>query len=145
MKARLLLAEAATAHPDGTISMLRAGITNVWGEKAPVPLQASLVTRIEADPGDVGKHAVEIFLIDADGKEVMPKLSGEFEVARGGGHNNIILNFQVQFPALGMFQFVIRVDNVQYDVWSLRTARPPAQGGLTMPPNAPSEPPPSVH
>ena len=80
MKARLLLAEAATAHPDGTISMLRAGITNVWGDKPPVQLQASLVTRIESDPGDVGKHAVEIFLIDADGKEVMPKLSGEFEV-----------------------------------------------------------------
>ena len=145
MKARLLLAEAATAHPDGTISMLRAGITNIWGDKAPVALQASLVTRIEADPGDVGKHAVEIFLLDADGGEVMPKLSGEFEVARGGGHNNIILNFQVQFPALGMFQFVIRIDNVQYDVWSLRTAKPPAQGALAMGPASPTTPPPPVH
>ena len=145
MKARLLLAEAATAHPDGTISMLRAGITNVWGEKAPVPLQASLVTRIEADAGDFGKHGVEIFLMDADGKEVMPKLSGEFEVARGGGHNNIILNFQVQFPALALFQFVIRIDNVQYDVWTLRTARPPAQGAMAMGPSSPSTPPPPVH
>ena len=145
MKARLLLAEAATAHPDGTISMLRAGITNVWGEKAPVPLQASLVTRIEADAGDFGKHGVEIFLMDADGKEVMPKLSGEFEVARGGGHNNIILNFQVQFPALALFQFVIRIDNVQYDVWTLRTARPPAQGAMAMGPGSPSTPPPPVH
>ena len=145
MKARLLLAEAATAHPDGTISMLRAGITNVWGEKAPVPLQASLVTRIEADAGDFGKHGVEIFLMDADGKEVMPKLSGEFEVARGGGHNNIILNFQVQFPALALFQFVIRIDNVQYDVWTLRTARPPAQGAVPMGPSSPSSPPPPVH
>lgn len=145
MKARLLLAEAATAHPDGTISMLRAGITNVWGDKPPVQLQASLVTRIEADPGDVGKHQVEIFLIDADGKEVMPKLSGEFEVARGGGHNNIILNFQVQFPKLGLFEFVIRIDNVQYDTWTLRTAKPPAQGALGMGPAAPSSPPPPVH
>lgn len=145
MKARLLLAEAATAHPDGTISMLRAGITNVWGEKPPVPLQASLVTRIEADAGDVGKHAVEIFLIDADGKEVMPKLSGEFEVARGGGHNNIILNFQVQFPALGAFQFVIRIDNVQYDEWTLRAAKPPTQGALAMGPASPSTPPPTAH
>jgi hypothetical protein len=143
VKARLLLAEAATAHPDGTISMLRAGITNVWGDKPPVPLQASLVTRIEADPGDYGKHAVEIFLIDADGKEVMPKLSGEFEVARGGGHNNIILNFQVQFPALGLFQFVVRVDNVQYDVWTLRTAKPPTQGAMALGPA--SSPPPPVH
>jgi hypothetical protein len=125
--------------------MLRAGITNVWGEKAPVPLQASLVTRIEADPGDMGKHAVEIFLMDVDGKEVMPKLSGEFEVARGGGHNNIILNFQVQFPALALFQFVIRIDNVQYDVWTLRTARPPAQGAMAMGPGSPSTPPPPVH
>lgn len=142
MKARLLLAEAATAHPDGTISMLRAGITNVWGEQAPVQLQASLVTRIEADPGDVGKHGVEIFLMDADGKEVMPKLAGEFEVARGGGHNNIILNFAVQFPALGMFQFVIRIDNVQHDTWSLRTAKPPVQGAFAGGPGTPSVPPP---
>jgi hypothetical protein len=137
LKARLLLSEAATSHPDGTISMLRAGITNVWGEKAPVNLQASLVTRIEADLGDVGNHQVEIFCIDDDGKEVMPKLQGQFQVARGGGHNNIILNFGVAFPTFGNYTFVVRIDNVQYDTWTLRAAPSPTSGGAP-PPGGPS-------
>ena len=129
MKARLLLAESATTHPDGTISMLRAGITNVWGEKPPVNLQASLVTRIEADLGDVGNHQIEIMCMDEDGKEVMPKLDGQFQVARGGGHNNILLNFGFGFPAFGLYTFVVRVDGMQYDTWTLRASpSPPGQG-----------------
>ena len=139
MKARLLLAEAATSHPDGTISMLRAGITNVWGEKPPINLQASLITRIEADLGDVGNHSLEIMCMDEDGKEVMPKLDGQFQVARGGGHNNILLNFGFGFPAFGLYMFVVRVDGVQYDSWSLRAAQAPAQGqpGTGQPPMPP--------
>ena len=135
MKARLLLAEAATSHPDGTISMLRAGITNVWGEAPPVNLQASLITRIEADLGDVGNHKIEIMCMDEDGKEVMPKLDGQFQVARGGGHNNILLNFGFGFPEFGVYTFVVRVDGVQYDSWTLRAAQAP-QG------QAPGQPPP---
>ena len=148
MKARLLLAEAATSHPDGTLSMLRAGITNVWGDKPPVNLQASLVTRSEADMGDVGNHQIEIMCQDEDGKEVMPKLEGQFQVARGGGHNNILLNFGFGFPKFGVFQFVVRIDNVQYDTWSIRAGQtPPGQGVPGQPPQPPPQMPPpgSVH
>jgi len=138
VKARLLLAEAATSHPDGTFSVLRAGVTNVWGEKPPVNLQASLVTRIEADLGDVGDHRIEIMCMDEDGKEVMPKLEGNFQVARGGGHNNILLNFGFGFPAFGIYTFVVRVDGVQYDTWTLRASQaPPGQGMPGQPPPAP--------
>ncbi len=141
MKARLLLAEAATSHPDGTISMLRAGITNVWGENPPVQLQASLVTRIEADLGDVGQHQIEIMCMDEDGKEVMPKLDGQFAVARGGGHNNILLNFGFAFPRFGVFTFVVRVDHVQYDTWSLRVAAAPPGAQVPAPGQPPVAPP----
>ena len=128
MKARLLLAESATSHPDGTFSVLRAGVTNVWGDKPPVNLQASLVTRIDADLGDVGDHRIEIMCMDEDGKEVMPKLEGNFQVARGGGHNNILLNFGFGFPAFGLYTFVVRVDGMQYDTWTLRASpTPPGQ------------------
>ena len=141
MKARLLLAEAATTHPDGTISMLRAGITNVWGEKPPVNMQASLVTRIEADLGDVGQHQIEIMCMDEDGKEVMPKLDGQFQVARGGGHNNILLNFGFGFPSFGQFTFVVRVDHVQYDTWTLRvSAAPPGSIQQPQPGHPPASP-----
>ena len=144
MKARLLLAEAATSHPDGTISMLRAGITNVWGDKPPVNLQASLVTRIEAEMGDVGNHQIEIMCLDEDGKEIMPKLEGQFQVARGGGHNNILLNFGFGFPSFGVFVFVVRIDNVQYDSWSIRAGQAPPQGQPLpgQPPPAPPQMPP---
>jgi len=145
VKARLLLAEAATSHPDGTISMLRAGITNVWGEKPPINLQASLITRIEADLGDVGNHKLEIMCMDEDGKEVMPKLDGQFQVARGGGHNNILLNFGFGFPAFGLFSFIVRVDGVQYDTWSLRAAQAPAQGQVPGQPPLPPGPGGPVH
>lgn len=141
MKARLLLAEAATSHPDGTFSVLRAGVTNVWGDKPPVNLQASLVTRIDADLGDVGDHRIEIMCMDEDGKEVMPKLEGNFQVARGGGHNNILLNFGFGFPAFGIYTFVVRVDGMQYDTWSLRAApAPPGQApGQQQPPPPPQQ------
>ena len=43
MKAKLILAEAATAHPDGTVSILRAGINKVVGSKPPFNLQATLI------------------------------------------------------------------------------------------------------
>jgi hypothetical protein len=83
VKARLLLAEAATSHPDGTFSVLRAGVTNVWGEKPPVNLQASLVTRIDADLGDVDDHRIEIMCMDEDGKEVMLAGDGGDELFGG--------------------------------------------------------------
>jgi hypothetical protein len=135
VKARLLLAEAATSHPDGTFSVLRAGVTNVWGDKPPVNLQASLVTRIDADLGDVGDHRIEIMCMDEDGKEVMPKLEGNFQVARGGGHNNILLNFGFGFPAFGLYTFVVRVDGSQYDTWTLKASQtPPGQVASQVPP-----------
>ena len=141
MKARLLLAEAATSHPDGTFSVLRAGVTNVWGDKPPVNLQASLVTRIDADLGDVGDHRIEIMCMDEDGKEVMPKLDGQFAVARGGGHNNILLNFGFGFPAFGLYTFVVRVDGMQYDTWTLKASpTPPGQTAGQAPPPPPKGP-----
>jgi len=78
VKVTLLLGEAATAHPDGTVSILRAGINRVWGPKLPVPLIASLVVKIDAEPVESGSHLVDIRIIDTDGKDIAPRLSGNF-------------------------------------------------------------------
>src|SRR4051812_1524618 len=74
MKAKMLLAEAATGHPDGTISMLRAGINQVWVQQPPFGLHASLVSRIEAELGDAGTHQFDLRCMNDDGAEVMPKM-----------------------------------------------------------------------
>ena len=127
MKARMTLAEAATGHPDGTLSMLRAGITHTWGQ-LPVGLQAALAVRIEGEMGDAGPHEFDLRCMDTDGAEVMPQLKGQFEVPKGGGVMNFVLNFSMGFPQHGRYTFVLRVDNVQQDNWQIPIAENPPGG-----------------
>ena len=138
MKAKMILAEAATGHPDGTVSMLRAGITHVWTQpNPPFGIQAALVSRIEADIGDAGQHQFDLRCMNDDGAEVMPRLSGHFAVAAGGGANNVILNFNTPIPKHGRYTFVLRVDNVQLDQCTVQVSPAPQgqnPGGPGMPP-----------
>ena len=132
----MILAEAATGHPDGTISMLRAGITHVWVQNPPYALQAALVSRIEAEMGDAGAHQFDLRCMNDDGAEVMPRMQGQFAVPQGGGANNLILNFTTAFPEAGRYTFVLRVDNVQLDQCSVQVTPAPAsgEGNGTQPP-----------
>jgi hypothetical protein len=129
MKARIVVAESATGHPDGTVSMLRAGITHVWGEKPPLALQAALVVRIEFDIGDEGDHQFDLKSMDADGKEILPKLSGKFGVPKAGpGSFHLILGFNIAFKGFGRYVFVFRVDSVQQDTWTVTASPKPPPG-----------------
>ena len=115
--------------------MLRAGITHVWVQNQPYNLQASLVSRIEAELGDAGTHNFDLRCMNDDGAEVMPKMQGQFNAPQGGGANNLILNFATAFPKLGRYTFVLRVDNVQLDAcWVQVTQAPAPQGPQTGPP-----------
>ncbi len=126
MKVKTILAEAATSHPDGTMSMLRAGITHVWaGDSGPYQLQAAFVVRIEAEMTDAGNHEFDLKCMDEDGRGVLPTLGGQFTVGHGGGVNNLILGMSVAFPKLGRYVFVVRVDNVERDTWTVTVARKP--------------------
>ena len=141
MKAKLLLAEAATGHPDGTISMLRAGITHVWVQQPPYGLQASLISRIEAELGDAGSHNFDLRCMNEDGAEVMPKMQGQFNAPQGGGANNLILNFTTAFPKPGRYTFVLRVDNVQLDACSVQVTQVPSAPVPSAPGHEPGTPP----
>ena len=125
MRAHLTLAEAAAAHPDGTMSILRSGIDRVWGERPPYTLHAALVVRIRSEIGDAGKHRFDIRGLDQDGTEIIPKLDGEFEVAKGGGTSAFILNMHIEFQRMGTYLLVLRVDNVQLDELRVTVAERP--------------------
>jgi hypothetical protein len=127
MRGKLILAEAATGHPDGTVSMLRAGITHVWAETPPFPLQAALVARIETEMGDVGLHQAEIKCMDEDGQQVMPTIAGQFEAPQGGGNSTLILGFNAAFPKAGRYLFYLHVDKVERDAWPLTASVPPTK------------------
>jgi len=128
MKATLLLAESATVHPDGTFSVLRAGITHIWGTPSPVvPFRGALVFRIEATAVDEGQHEFDLRCIDIDGTQVGPTLQGQFQAPKGGGVNNVILNTSLGFPKHGRFSFVARIDKVERDQWTLVVGDKPPQ------------------
>lgn len=137
MKVNLLLSEAATAHSDGTVSILRAGIRKLQGKALPVAFQGCLVVRIElahAEGGAGRKHAIEIRTMDEDGKDLGFKLQGSFETSDGGGESTLLLGFGLLLKRFGKYVFHINVDNVTYDSWTLSVEPVPSapakdQGG----------------
>ncbi len=126
MMAQMILADAATAHPDGTISMLRAWINQVWGAAAPFPFRGALAIRIQGEIGDQGKHSFDLKCLDLDGQEVLPKLQGEFEVPKGGGAASFVLNIQAAFQKPAKYVFVLRVDRVQLQEWQIGVLQRPS-------------------
>jgi len=124
MKAKLLLADAAVNHPDGTFSLLRGGIEriNVAPNKPPF-LKAALIARIEATVGEKGKHSFRLVCIDEDGSSVLPDLEGNFEVPEKGGNTHLVLNIQGVFPRLGRYSFIIAVDGHELDRWDIQFVR----------------------
>lgn len=117
MKAKLILAETATTHPDGTVSLLRAGINHLWGTAPPYGLQGVLLLRLEAGPGDAGDHKFDLRCMDVDGGEAGPRLEGQFSVPKGGGVQNLMLRFGLGFQKTGKYTFYARVDGVELDNW----------------------------
>lgn len=129
MRAKLILAESAVQHQDGTFSLLRGGINALWGLNPPVPLKGAIVIRIESQLGDGGEHTFDLRCMDTDGKEVLPAISGTLQLHNRPVEQTLILNFQVAFP-YGDLSFVLRIDNQEKDTWRLRVAQgpPPAPG-----------------
>ena len=131
MKSDITLAESATTHPDGTLSMLRAGIANVQGRKPPFTLNAALVVRITGDESDKGEHRTEIKGVNESGAEFMPAIKGQFSVPPGGGTSGIILNFQAAFEQPGRYTFKLAVDEVEIDSLTITVSQLPAATGAT--------------
>ena len=123
MKVDLILAEAGTNHPDGTISLLRAGITNVWRETPPIPLTGVLAVRLETETGEGGNHSLEVTVRDEDGKSISPTLKAEFKAPDDMGRVNLLLGFQVAFPKFGKYEFMAAVDKIKYAHWLITASK----------------------
>lgn len=119
MKGRLILAEAATAHNDGTISMLRAGINSVKAAKLPIILKGALVASIFAEASERGTHNFELSCLDEDGGDRMPTIKGSFEVPQTGGNNNLIIAFSKKLEGWGAYQFNLLIDRQEQDSFTL--------------------------
>lgn len=124
MKAKITLAEAATTHPDGTVSMLRAGITRVWARELPIRFSASLVIRIESEPAERGKNDIEVQCIDEDGNDRLPTIKAQMDGPKGGGDATIVMGLQQNFTNYGLYQFNVLGNRILLDSWDLKVLQP---------------------
>ncbi|HUG36203.1 MAG TPA: hypothetical protein VML54_04595 [Candidatus Limnocylindrales bacterium] len=129
MHAHLVMAEAATRHPDGTVSMLRAGITHLWAEKPPWTLNGALVVHLGTDPPDKGQHEFQLECMDQDGKSVLPAVKGQFMAPQGRSTTNLVIGLSMRFEQPGPHTFYFTVDKVQRGEWTLQCAVPPQREG----------------
>jgi hypothetical protein len=131
VKAVLILADAASGHPDHTFSLLRGGITEMSVPRnQPVVFRGALVARVTGIRAEAGKHDFRIVCVDEDGKQVAPPLQGNLEVPPQGGNAHIVLNMQLTFPRPGRYQFSIVVDRSELDVWEFEAKEgPPVSAG----------------
>lgn len=123
MKGWIILAEAATSHPDGTISMLRAGIDKIEADSTPILIRGTLVASIEGEAGERGPHKIQVNCIDEDGKDQLPTIDGQFDLPAVGGKNTLILGLQAQLKRFGTYQFNLVVDRAQLASWTLRAMK----------------------
>ena len=124
MEVMLIVAQAGARHADGTFTLLRGGITRVWG-KLPVNLTGCALLRIVADPAESGPHDWRLCVIDLDGKDVVPPVDGKFEVPKGGGEAPSPLQFSINFPTYGQFSFRVTVDKKTEVRWPMTVAEAP--------------------
>lgn len=120
MKGRLIFADSATGHNDGTVSMLRAGINRVRTSETPIPLRGTLVATIDAEASERGHHEVEVNCIDEDGNNRLPSVKMSFDVPKGGGRNNLIIAINKRVTEFGVYQFNLVIDRHEVDSLLLR-------------------------
>lgn len=121
MQARITLCEYASLNPDGTVTMVRAGINRARGTKLPITLNATLVVEMKFERSESGPHNYSIGCVDEDGRRVLQPLTGTFEVPSSGGTaSRVLIGFAAKFEKQGSYEFFIVIDRNQQDIWPVK-------------------------
>jgi len=110
-----LLCDAATDQ-NGKLNVLGA-FDNIFAKETPTRHRAcSIAARIRFSKIEAGDHTVKIFIIDADGNSIGPKLEGGISVRIGDDADavavNLILNMQnLEFQQYGQYQIDLAIDD----------------------------------
>lgn len=113
-----LLCDAATDQ-HGKLNILGA-FDNLFAQKVPIKYPAcAIASRVRFEKVEEGAHSVRIYIMDADGTSIGPKLSGEIKVRvpenLGTTVANLILNIQgLEFKHFGQYRIDLAIDgNIQ--------------------------------
>jgi len=126
-----LLCDAAT-NQNGKLNVLGA-FDHIFAKETPTRHRAcSIAARIRFSKIEAGDHTVKIFIIDADGNSIGPKLEGNISVRIGDNAPaiavNLILNMQnLEFQHHGQYQIDLAIDGTVQASLPLHVRQVPQQ------------------
>ncbi len=106
----MVLADAAVGHPDGTVSLIRGGITRLHvppNKKA--TLDGAAVLFCNAESNDRGTHRLGFCIKTPNGELIRPEIEMQFELARGDECFHIVFRHRTTLGR-GQYLFCARVD-----------------------------------
>lgn len=76
----------------------------------------SIAARIRFDRAEAGKHTLELFIVDQDGRQLVPPLKGDLDVAMPPAADFACINFcitlsQLRFEKEGRYSVDLVMDN----------------------------------
>lgn len=87
--------------------------------KAPVTRdRCSIAVRMRFEEDEVGEHAVQVQVVDKEGKRIGPGMGAKLVVKLAAGRasvaQNLVLNINnLQFPSFGVYELQLWVDGVK--------------------------------
>ena len=121
------------ADVSGKINALGIGFDTIYSTAIPCKHNLFfLVIQIRASSLEIGEKAVEVNLIDEDGKSILPPLKGQINMSRPASGTETIsrlaLQFQnVEFPRYGTYSLHTLIDGHEMVRVPINISRPPAQ------------------
>lgn len=125
------LCDYANQSGGGKINALGIGFDNLFVPDLSMPTkQFSLVIHFEGNRSEAGRKKIEIHLIDAEEKRVIPPAKGEIhlkapEFALKTGTALVINYNNVKFPAYGNYHFSVVLDGHEIVSLPLSITQPP--------------------
>ncbi|MBI2843892.1 MAG: hypothetical protein HYX78_10875 [Armatimonadetes bacterium] len=123
------------AEPGNKISALGIGFDTIYSPQVPcVHPSFHLVAQFRASIAEAGSKDIEIRLIDADGRDVIPRFKGKLNVPQppSGALDTVgklVVGFAgVRFPDYGQYALHVVVQGNEKVRIPLRVAQPPATG-----------------
>ena len=118
MRTLMLIAEAATIHPDQTFSLLKGGINRFTvPASAACAIRCVVLTRMVAEPTERNvRHMFELHCITEDGKRVS-KMSGNFSFGAEQKIHNLLVETVLNLPGPGNYAFALTINNEERERW----------------------------
>jgi hypothetical protein len=91
----------------------------IWAKKFPsMHPSCALAARIRFTAEEAGRHALNLLIVDMDGRNIVPPLTGELNVARPRAGDTVTVNFvitigQLRFQKPGRYSIDFLIDNTR--------------------------------